>query len=485
MRLVQDLRYACRTLRKSPVFTMVAMLTLALGIGANSAIFTLIDGVLLRPLPFPEPDRLVLVWEDTNMFGLKDSPVALANYMDWRAANHVFQQMGALEQPSYRLTGSGEPMVIRGSIVTASLFGTLGVQPALGRAFREDEDRPGTAKTVILSDGLWRRLFAGDPAAVGNALQLNDEPFRIVGVMPASFRFPASDTEIWAPVGTFYQPGEFTNRGRHNLMVAARLAPGVPLRRANEEMGAIAKRLEQEYPQTNRNVGTFVAPMRDHFLGDVGTGLVVLLGAVGFVLLIACVNIANLLLARATNRRREVAIRTAIGAGRWQLVRQMLSENLLLAVAGGACGLALSWGSLRFLEKLVPSGISGMTALRVDGRVLGFTLAVSLVTGLAFGLVPAFQALRVDLHQVLKQGGGRGVMGGSRGLQKALVIAEVALAFVLTVGAGLMIQTFVRLRGIDMGFRTENLLTVRAAIPRQSIRTTAGGMHSWMRRSAE
>ena len=464
-RLVHDLKYALRTLRKSPGFTAVAILTLALGVGANSAIFTLINAVLVRPLPFAQPDRLALVWEATRMFGLKDSPVAMGNYVEWRARNHVFEQIGALEQPGYRLTGAGEPLVIRGSIVTASLFPTLGVEPAMGRAFREEEDHPGTAKTVILSDGLWRRLFGADPGIVGKAVTLNDEPYTIVGVMPASFRFPANDNEVWAPVGTSYRPSEFTNRGRHNLMVVGRLAPGVTLRRANEEIGAIARLLEQEYPETNRNVGAFVAPMRDHFVGDARTILAVLSGAVGFVLLIACVNIANLLLARATNRKREIAVRTAIGAGRRQLVGQLLTENLLLAFAGGACGMALSWWSLRFLTSLVPSGIAGMTALSVDARVLGFTLAVSLATGVAFGLVPAFQTLRVDLQQVLKEGGGRNVAGGSRGLERTLVIAEVALAFVLTAGAGLMIQTFVRLRGVDPGFRTNNILTLRTSMP--------------------
>jgi len=442
------------------------MLTLALGIGANSAIFTLIDAVLLRPLPFAQPDRLVLVWEDTNVFGLKDSPPAMGNYVEWRAGNHVFQQMGALEEPPYLLTGVGEPLVIHGSIVTASLFPTLGVQPALGRGFREDEDHYGTAKTVILSDGLWRRFFGADPRAVGNNIILNNEPYTIVGVMPARFRFPSHDTELWAPVGTRNQPNYFTDRGRHDLMVVARLGDGVTIERANQEIGAICQRLAQQYPETNRNIGAFVAPMRDHFVGESRSLLAVLCGAVGFVLLIACVNIANLLLARAVNHRHEIAIRTAMGAGRRHLVRQLLTEALVLASAGGACGLALAYWSLRFLDKMVPSGISGMTALQLDARVLGFTLVVSLATGVVFGLLPAFQTMRVDLHEALKQGGGRRVAGGTgRRMQQALVISEVALAFVLTAGAGLMIRTFVMLRGVDPGFRTQNILTVRTAMP--------------------
>ena len=319
---------------------------------------------------------------------------------------------------------------------------------------------------MILSDGLWHRLFAGDPGVIGNSIKLNDEPYTVVGIMPPQFRFPSSDTEIWAPIGTRYQLSEFTNRGRHNLMVVARLAPGVTLQHANQEIGAVARRLEQEYPQTNRNVGAFVAPMRDHFAGDARTILAVLSGAVGFVLLIACVNIANLLLARASNRKHEIAIRTAIGAGRRQLVRQLLTENLLLALAGGLCGLALAEWSLRFLDRLIPRDMSGLTALSVDARVVGFTGAVVLLTSVAFGLLPAWQTLRVDLHHARRQGGGHRVSGGGgRGMQQALVISEVALAFVLTAGAGLMIQTFVRLRNVDPGFRTGNLLTVRTSLP--------------------
>jgi len=284
--------------------------------------------------------------------------------------------------------------------------------------------------------------------------------------MPAGFRFPANDTEIWAPVGTRNQPNYFSDRGRHNLMVVGRLAPGVTLQHANQEISAICRSLAQQYPETNRNAGAFVAPMRDHFVGESRALLLVLLGAVGFVLLIACVNIANLLVARAVNRRHEMAIRTAVGAGRRQLVRQLLTEALVLASGGGVCGLGLAYGSLRFLDRFVPAGISGLTALHVDWRVLAFTLAVTLGTGVAFGLLPAFQAMRVDLNEALKLGGGHRVAGGGgRRLQQVLVVAEVALAFVLTAGAGLMIQTFVRLRAVDPGFRTQNILTVRTSMP--------------------
>jgi predicted permease len=451
-----DLRYAARSLRKSPGFTAVAILTLALGVGANTAIFSLINAVLLRPLPFPQPDRLALIWEATTMFGIKDSPVALGNYVEWRARNRSFQTMGTLEESGNRLTGSGEPMIIRSAVVSASLLSTLGVQPALGRAFREDEDRPGAAKTAIISDGLWRRAFGADPAVVGKSITLDHAAYPIAGVMPAGFRFPSLETEVWIPIGARYPASEFVNRGRHNFMVVGRLAPGVTLRQANADLAGIANQLEQEYPRTNRKVGALVAPMRDHFVGDTRMILGALAGAVGFVLLIACVNVANLLLARAGNRKREMAIRTAVGAGRRQLVGQLLTENLLLASAGGAGGLALAWWGSGLLKTLVPAAAAGLTSLNVDGRVLGFSLGVTLLTGLAFGLVPAFQTIKQNTLSSRSR---------SRGVQRGLVIAEVALAFVLTVGAGLMIQTFVRLRAVDRGFQTQHLLTARVAMP--------------------
>ena len=459
---MRDLRYAARLLAKSPVFAAVAILTLGLGVGANSAIFSLVNAVLLRPFPFPEPDRLVFVWEETAMFGLKDSVVAMGNFTEWRARNRVFEQMGALEQRRYLVTGAGEPLQIRGSIVTAGLFRTLGVQPALGRLFREEEDQPGTARVAILSDGFWHRAFGGDPAILGRNFFLNEEKYDIVGVMPPGFRFPDSANELWAPTGTGYEPADLTNKGRHDSIVVARLAPGIPVRRANEDIRAIASQMQREYPETNRSVSAFVAPMRDHFVGETRPALLMLLAAVGFVLLIACANIANLLLARATVRRREMAVRAALGAGRCQIVRQLLTENILLALCGGALGLGIAGSSLHFLESLVPSGIAGLAALEVDLRVLGFTLAVSLLTGMICGLVPGLQALRLDLHQVLKQRGVRSATG-SRKLQRALVIAEVALAFVLTVGAGLMIQTLSRVRSVDVGFRTDHLLSARMA----------------------
>jgi putative ABC transport system permease protein len=323
-RLVQDLRYGCRTLRKSPISSIVAALTLALGIGANSAIFTVINAALLAPLPFPAPERLALVWEDTSMFGLRDSPVALGNYTDWHGQNHVFERMGALEERSFRLTGIGEAQQVFGAVVTASLPETLGVKPALGRLFHEDDDRPGAPKTAILSDGLWHSAFGGDRAVVGRSVEINDEKYEVIGIMPPRFRFPNNTSDVWAPVGTAYGPDELVKRGRHNWMVVGRLKPGVTVARANEELRVIALRAQRDYPETNDGVGAFVAPLREHFVSDLRPALEVLGGAVAFVLLIACANIANLLLARASNRAREIAIRAAVGASRWQVARQLL-----------------------------------------------------------------------------------------------------------------------------------------------------------------
>jgi len=462
--LPRDIRYGLRTLRNAPLFSCVAALTLALGIGANTAIFTIIDAALLRPLPFPAPDRLALVWEDTSMFGLKDSPAALGNYADWREQKHAFEQMGALEYRSFRLMGAGEPQQLEGSVVTAGLFETLGVKPTLGRLFREADDHYGAPKTVMLSDGLWRRAFGGDRAIVGRALDINDEKYEVVGVMPPGFLFPDTSNELWAPAGTAYSPSEFANRGRHNWTVVGRLKPGVTLGQANAEIRAIASRAQRDHPDTNDRVSAFVAPLRDHFAADLRPALTALGGAVAFVLLIACANIANLLLARASNRAREIAIRSAIGGGRWQIARQLLAENLLLAGVGGAGGLLLAIWGVRFLKKLMPGGISAISAAQVDFRVLAFTLAASLLTTVLFGSIPVIQTLRMDLQDALKQGGRQGTGRAAQKLQRCLVVSEVALASVLAIGAALMIQGVARLRSVDPGFRTQNLLTMNTVL---------------------
>jgi putative ABC transport system permease protein len=458
--LLRDFRYAARLLRKSPGFAAIAILMLALAIGANTAIFSLISTAFLRPLPFPNPGRLVAVWEDTPMFGVKYSPPAMGNYTEWKASNQVFDNMGALEFRMFALSGQGEPEVVHGSVVTASLFQTLGVEPKLGRLFLPEEDYPGPAKTVILGYGLWRRRYSANPAVIGTETMVNSEKYTVVGVMPEGFRFPGMD-EMWAPVGTDFSRSEFTNRGRHNLMVVARLKPGVTVARATENLRVISGRLARAYPETNTNVSAFATLLREHAAGPVRNLYTILLAAVGFVLLIACANLANLLLARAAGRQREIAVRAALGAGRRRIARQLLAESVLLSALGAALGVLLAMWSTHFLVRLIPGEIAAMNALRIDRLALAFTVGLTLVTTLAFGAAPVAQALRVDLNEALKQGGARaGSSGRAAAMRNALVVCEVALSLVLLAAAGLMIQSFSRLRGVDPGFPPQNLLTM-------------------------
>ncbi len=479
-----DLRYAIRSLRKSPGFALVAVLTLALGIGANTAVFSLINAVLLRPLPYAEPDRLVLVWESAPFFGVRDSPVAPANYFDWKARSRSFEEIGALEDRSYRLTGDGAPEVVQGSQVTASLLRALRTRPALGRIFRDEEDRPGAPKLALLSDGFWRRRFAADPGIVGKTIRLNDAPHTVIGVLAPGSEPPGEYSgtpgDIFTTIGGGYSPEELAARGRHNWMVVARLRPGVTLGQADAEMRAIGASLAREYPDTNEKVGAFVAPLRDHFVSSRRRVLFLLLGTVAFVLLIACSNVANLLLSRAAARSKEVAVRTALGAGAWQLARQFLCESLLLCAAGSALGVLLATTTFRFLAHLAPGDMSGLNALAVDWRVLVFALAISALTTLVFGLVPLVQLRRLDLNHSLKESA-RTLAGaaGSRRLRGLLVWSEVALAFVLLIGAALLMQTFARLRGVNVGFRTSNILTLR--IPPSASHREPGRMAAYQR----
>jgi len=466
LNILHDLRYAFRSLVTSPGFSAVAVLTLALGVGANTAVFSLINSVLLRPLPYEQSDRLVLVWESAPFFGVQDSPVAPANYQDWKARSRSFEEMGALEDRSYRLTGQGTPEVVEGSLATASLFRALRTRPALGRMFGDDEDRAGAPKVAVISDSFWRRRFNADPAIIGKTIRLNDATHTIIGVLAAGTEPPAeySNTlrEIWTPFWSAYSTEQFADRGRHNWMVVARLRPEVALSAADAEMKAIGASLAREYPDTNREVGAFVAPMRDHFVSSSRSILTILLGTVGFVLLIACANLANLLLSRTSKRSKEVAVRTALGAGAWQLVRQFLCESFLLCAAGSALGLVLATTTFQFLAHLAPGTVAGFKTLAVDWRVLSFTLAIAVLTAVAFGLVPLIQFRRLDVAHSLKRGARTlGGVQGSRRLRALLVCSEVALAFVLLIGAGLLMQTFMRLRSVDIGCRTENILTLR------------------------
>ena len=459
--ILTDLRFALRLLTRVPGFAVTAILVLALGIGANSAIFSVVDAVLIRPLPYADPGRLAMIWEDASAFGMPKNRPAPANFVDWKQQNQVFTGMAAMHSTSANLSGGGPPEEIVGRAVGWNLFPLLGVQPFAGRTFSEEEDR-SSAKVVVLSYRLWQRRFAGDPALIGRTISMNDEKYTVAGVMPRDFYFPASDVQYWAPLGL--PPDLLHRRNSHFLNVIARLKPGIVLSKAQAEMTAIAKRLEQAYPNTNRQIGAVVTPLKDQLIGDTRTALLALLGAAACILLIACANVANLLLARAANRQREIALRMAIGAGRGQLIRLVLIESSVLAFIGGIAGLFLAQLSMSILARMVPSALAGSVCVQLSLPVLGFTAAVSLVTGLAFGLIPAIQMSGRSLDLSLRQGG-RTSSGRTGIFRDALMIGEVGLTLVLLAGAGLLIQTLVRLRAVDAGFRSDHVLTAEISIP--------------------
>ena len=462
--LWQDVRFGLRMLVKSPGFTIVAVLALALGIGANSAIFSVVNAVLLRPLPYEDPDRLVMVWEDNTKLGFPRDTPAPANFIDWRDQNQVFEGMAAFADESFNLTGVSEPERINGQRVSANLFQLLGVAPRLGREFLFEEDQPRRERVVIISDRLWHRRFGADKNIIGKTLTLNGESFTVVGVMPANFQFPSREDELWVPIA--FDSTEASRRGSHYLQVIARTKPGITLEQAQAEMSTIAARLQKQYPETNKSVGAAVTPLHEQLVGDIRPALLILLGAVGFVLLIACANVANLLLARAAVRQKEITIRAALGARRLRLMRQFLTESGLLAALGGLVGLLLAVWGVNLLTVFIPDDISQAKGITIDVKVLVFTLIVSLLTGLIFGLAPALQASKLNLNETLKEGG-RSSAVGARGnrIRSLLVISEVALALVLLIGAGLLINSFLRLRTIDPGFQSDKLLTMRINLP--------------------
>jgi predicted permease len=465
-RLFQDLRYGLRTLKKSPGFTVVAVLTLALGIGANTAIFSVIDAVLLNRLPYPEPGRLVIVWEQNPGRGWLHNIVSAANFKDWRSQNHAFTAMVAIDQKSYDVGGTGEPLEVHGAQVSANLFSVLGVQPALGRAFQPDEDQPESAHVVVLSEDLWKQRYGGDRAIVGRQITLNHEPFTVIGVMPRGFHFPPYESERFDQARLWVAGLDLTRPERtwHQYISVARLKPGVSLAQAQAEMDTIARGLEQAHPE-QKGWSVQLVSLHDELVGDTRSPLLVLLGAVGMVLLIACANLANLQLARVLTREREIAVRTALGAARGRVVRQFTTENVLLAMMGGGLGLLLAGWGVRFLVAVAPQNTPGLDQAGVNAGVLGFTFLLSVATGLAFGLAPALGASKVDLNYSLKESA-RGTTGGGRHnrVRSALVIAEFALALVLLAGAGLLIRTFVALNRVHLGFDPHNVLTMRIAL---------------------
>jgi predicted permease len=463
--IAHDLRYAFRSLLKSPGFTLIAILTLALGVGANTAVFSLISAVLLRPLPYPQPNRLVLVWESAPFFGLRDSPVAPANYADWKARSRSFEQIGAMEWHAYRLNVDGMPDIAVGAVTTPEVFRALRISPMLGRIFNDEENRAGAAKVAIVSHGFWRSRLGSDSKVVDRSIELNGEKHTIVGVLAPGVEPPSYHSgkpgDIWTPLASAYTPEGLAARGRHNWMVIARLRDGVTLEEADSEMRSIGMQLAAEYPETNQKVGAFVAPLRDHFVSSRRRILGILFGSVAVVLLIACSNLANLLLCRAADRSKEAAVRSAIGAGKWHLVRQSLCESLLLSATGTAFGVLLATSAFDFLTHLAPGDVAGLNALRLDWIVLSFAIGIAVLTTILFGLVPILQFGRVDLMQALKQSGRTLATASGSGRLRALLIgSEVGLAFVLLIVAGLLIQTLARLRAVDLGCRVDNILTL-------------------------
>jgi putative ABC transport system permease protein len=461
MHLLADLRTAVRRLAKSPGFAIAAVLTLALGIGANTTLFSIVDAVVLRPLPFPRPSELMAIQSRRAHGG--DS-VSAPDFLDWRRQSRAFREMGAAtSQAVVVLSGRGEPERLPGERVSPGLFPLLGARPALGRTFTAQEDRPGSG-VAILSHGLWKRRFGGDPGILGRGLRLDGQPAVVIGVMPAGFTTLEEDSEIWIPMA--FTEDELASRGSHFLAVVGRLAPGATPARAEAEMLAITARLAKEHPREDGGYSAEVWPLHDVVTGGVRPALLMLLGAVSFVLLIACANVANLLLARAATRQRELAVRAALGASRRRLMGEMLADGLPLALAGGLGGVLLALWGTDLAVAAIPAGLPRAGEIRVDGMALAFTLALSLLTGLAISLVPAFQTGRGRLHEALKDGG-RSASGGKgrHATRSLLVVLELTLAAALLIGAGLMLKSFARLMQVDPGFRPAGLVAGRVGLP--------------------
>jgi predicted permease len=467
---MQDARYALRMLRKNPGFTAVAVLTLALGIGANTAIFSVVYAVLLKPLPYPQPERLVTIFEAKPQEGIMGNGWSYPNFAELRSDNHIFSEMAGHQQHQLTLTGRGEPTVVNTAVVTPELFSVLGEKPMAGRTFLPEEGKPGSPAVVVLSENLWRSLFGADPSIIGSAITLDKRPCTVVGIMPAGFRFPAisEDEQIWFPLAQDPLFGSWMERrGGHWLRVTARLKPGVSMARAQAELDALGARLAKEFPAENDGWVIRMVPLQEMMVGDVRSALLVLLGSVGLVLLIACANIANLLLARATSRAREIAVRATLGAGRARIVRQLLSETAVLGLLGGAIGVALAYWGVHSLSYLLPTSVPRANEIGVDRFVLGFALLLSAVASVAFGLTPALFAANSSLQASLRDGGGRsGESAGRRRARNALAAGEIAVAAMLLVAAGLLLRSFAKLTSVRPGFDVQHVVKAEVSLPR-------------------
>src|SRR5581483_3979951 len=456
--LFQDLRYALRSLRNSPGFTIVALLALALGIGANAAMFTIVNAVILRPLPYKDSGRLVYLME-----AFKHRPgmsFSYPEFQDYHNQNHVFDSMAMIQGEGFILTGGSTPQHLHGRNVSSEFFGTLGVKPLLGRDFVVSDDQPQSAPTAIIGYGLWQRRFGGDPQIVGKTVTMNDRDYTIVGVLPQGFTYRDQEYDVFVPFGLHAGEEDVQRRSSHSgIYCVARLKPGVTLKQAQADLDAIAAALEQQYPQSNKNVSVAAQLLQDRVVGGARPVLLMLFGAVGFVLLIACANIANLLLTRASLRERELAIRSALGAARSRIIRQLLSESVLLAIIGGAAGIALAIAGVKLVVSSAPDALPRVQEIHVDGAVLLFTLLISILTGVVFGVLPALQASTQKFAGSLKEG-----ITSSSGVRKqrlrgALVVSEIAMSLALLAGAGLLIRSFVRVLHVDPGFDSRQVLT--------------------------
>ena len=461
--LWSDVKFAARMMANTPGFTAVAVVTLALGIGANTAIFSVVNAVLLRPLPFPEPDALVMLYETETQKGWTSHTVAPGNYRDWSVQNSAFTAMAAFRNANYNLTAKGEPTRVTGGRVSAGFFPLLGVAPQLGRTFTAEEDQPGRDRVVVLSDSFWRRQFGGDLDVVGTSVALNNETCTVIGVMPPGFQFPGR-AELWTPMA--FTPGESASRGSHFINVLARRKPKVSLEQAQTEMSRIAAQLERQFADSNTNWGVRAVPLLQVVVGEVQQGLYVALGAVGLVLLIACVNVANLLLARASSRRREFAVRAVLGASRGRLARQLLTECALLAGLATALGVLLAVWGVDLLQAIGPSALPRIAEVPIDWRVLLFTLGAGVLSTLLFGMAPVLQFRRLESSESLKDAGRTGTQGPTTGrFRDVLVVMEVALSVVLLVGAGLLLKSLTHLADVRPGFATADRLTAMAVLP--------------------